>query len=467
MDLKVLKWQMLRGTLMKRMLVKAFALGSAMLVLSIIQMTHDARKMEPDLLNLDACPLNFGSSEYYNVSEFSNPLSIIGFSLYGGFRMLSKESENLANNVFNELMGKNLLDPNSKTLCVGEGSASAVVALRELGFRHAVAVGSHPSFSLLKQRYVCELDFADNSFDFVFSRALDRVSVPALLVLEIERVLRAGGIGAMLVGAHDFYSGSLIRSATPVSLYLKSSDIIHVCGVGSNALVIFKKRFENAAFFELYQLPNECPAITNNKPFMKFIEPLKDEKSLHAKREVSYLPKFLNTSTRNRLIYINVGADKSTNLSIYELFKPYSSFGDRAFSVFLIDHNTSVLSSHVKTPGITFVYHPGLAEENAAPELDSDEYLSAPMDTEEFDFARWFKETVEDDDFVVLRINTRTLKLNILGELFKTGVICHVDELFLQCSESLDCKGAICEDCMSIFRSLRNSGVFVHQWLGN
>ncbi|KAL3530581.1 hypothetical protein ACH5RR_009903 [Cinchona calisaya] len=467
MDLKVLKWQMLRGTFMRRMIVKAFALGSAMLVFSIIQMAHEAGKMEPILLNFDECPLNFGSKLNDNVSEFSNPLSVIGIYLFGGFRMLSKDGENLAKNVFKELMGKNLLDPNSKTLCVGEGSASAVLALRELGFPLAVGVSSHPSFSLLKRRFVCELDFEDNSFDFVFSRALDRVSVPALLVLEIERVLLPGGIGAMLVGARDFYSGSLIRSATPVSLYLKSSDIIHVCGVGSNALVIFKKRFENAALFELFQLPNECPAITNNKPFMKFIEPLVDEKSLHTTRDVSYLPKLLDISKRNRLIYVNVGAGDSTNFSTAELFRPYSSLRDRAFSVFLIDHNTSVLSSHVKNPGITFIYHPGLAEENAAPELNLDEYLSAPLDNEGFDFIHWFKETVEDDDFVVLRINTRIVKLNILGELFKTGAICLVDELFLHCSETSDCKGAICGDCMSLFKSLRNSGVFVHQWLGD
>ncbi|KAL3518372.1 hypothetical protein ACH5RR_020961 [Cinchona calisaya] len=467
MDLKVLKWQMLRGSLMRRMIIKAFALGSAVLVFSVIQIAHEAGKMEPILLNFDECPFNFGSSQYYNVSEFSSPLSVLAFSLFGGNGMLSKDGENLAKNVFRELMGKNLLDPNSRTLCVGEGSASAVLALRELGFPHAVGVGSHPSFSLLKRRFVCELEFEDNSFDFVFSRALDRVSVPALLVLEIERVLQPGGVGALLVGTHDFYSGSLIRSATPVSLYLKSSDIIHVCGVGSYALVIFKKRFGSVALFEQIQLPNECPAITNNRPFMKFIEPLPDEKSLHTDRKVSYLPEFLNVSTRNRLIYINVGAKESTNLSITELFRPYSSIRDRAFSVFLIDHNTSVLSSHVKTPGITFIYHPGLAEENAAPELDSDEYLSAPTDEEGFDFAQWFKETVEDDDFVVLRINARTAKLNFLGELFKTGAICLVDELFLHCSETLDCNDAICGDCMNLFKSLRNSGVFVHQWLGD
>ncbi|CAI9105107.1 OLC1v1003962C1 [Oldenlandia corymbosa var. corymbosa] len=467
MDFKVLKWQMLHGSFMRRLILRTFAFGSAMLVFSLIQIAHEARTFEPLELNFDECPLNFGSNPYDNGTEFSNPLSFLRYSLLGGFRMPSKENEKLAKNVFEELMGKNLLDPNSKTLCIGDSSATAVAVLRDLGFTHAVSVGSHPTFSLLKRKYVCELDFEDDSFDFVYSRALDTVPVPALLVLEIERILRPGGIGAMLVGARDFHTGSLIRSATPVSLFLKSSDIVYVCGVGPNALVIFKKRFENAGYFERFQLPNDCPAIKKNKPFMKFIEPLVDKKSLHTTREVSYLPKYLDISSRNRMIYVNVGAEESTKFNLSQLSQPYDSIHPRAFSVYMIDHNISVLSSHVKNPGITFIYHPGLAEEDATAELDSDEYLGAPLDEGGFDFIDWFKDTVEDDDFVVLRINARTVKLNILGELFQSGAICHVDELFLHCPENDECKGgAFCGDCLSLFKDLRNSGVFVHQWFG-
>ncbi|XP_057509134.1 uncharacterized protein LOC130791819 [Actinidia eriantha] len=217
-----------------------------------------------------------------------------------------------------------------------------------------------PVFLALVETFRVELDFKDNYFDFVFSRALDKVSFPALLVLEIEHVLQPGGTSAMLVGASSFYSGGLIRSATPVSSFLKSSSVVHVCGIRSLTLVIFKKRFDNVAFFQHYRLPSECLSITNNKRFIEFMEPL-DENSGPIEMKLSYLPEFMNISSRNRFIYINIGAGELVNSSISEMFKPFYPMEPRAFNNYVVDHNTSVLSSYVKNPIVTFVYHPGLA----------------------------------------------------------------------------------------------------------
>lgn len=479
MGLNFLKLQMLRGSWMRRLILKVFAFGFAMIVVSILHITHDVEKVELPMLNNEKCLVDFGSSSCdYNVTESSNALSH-WFSLFGAFQTPCKESENLTRNVFEKLMKENLLDSNATALCVGVGSNFAVLALRELGFSNALGVNRHPFFSLLRRRFVYELGYADEHFDFVFSQAVDRVSVPALLVLEIERVLRPGGTGAMLVGARDLYSGSLIRSATPVSSFLKRSEIVHVCGVGLHTLVIFKKRFNDAALLRDLKLSGDCPAIINNKPFMQFIEPLVDGNTKKTEREVVYLPKVMNISSRKRLIYVNVGIEESTNFNISELLKPYNSMSDQDFNVYLIDHNASVLSSHVKDPGITFIYHPGLADNHhpsqetdrdyylSAPQDDDDdfeEYLSAPWDNVGFDFIHWFKETVDDDDFVVLRINAHTVKYNIIEELFTTGAICHVDELFLRCSDTVDCKGSACGHCMNLFQNLRNSDIFVHQW---
>lgn len=482
MDFNILKFQILRGSFMRRLLFKAFAFGSAMLVFSILHIAHEV-KMESPMLSTEKCPLDFGSNSCdNNVTKLSNPLSF-WVSLFGVYPMGCKDNEKLTRDVFEELLRKNLLSTNATALCVGAGSASAVSALGELGFSNALGLTRHPFFSLLRRRFVYELDYADGHFDFVFSRALDRVSVPALLVLEVERVLRPGGIGAMLVGGRELYSGSLIRSATSISSFLKSSDIVHVCGIGSHTVVIFKKRFNDNGVFGNFKLPDDCPAIKNNKPFMKFIEPIVEEKFLKMEMEISYLSKFMNISSRNRLIYVNVGVEESTNLNVSELFKPYNSMLDHVFSVYLIDHNASVLSSHVRNPGITFIYHPDLAEYHSPQETNpdeyltapgdddnydnSDEYLSAPWDDVGFDFIHWFKETVADDDFVVLRVNGRSVNYNIIGELFRTGVLCHVDELFLHCSDNVDCRGSICGHCMALLQSLRNNGVFVHQWLGD
>ena len=60
-----------------------------------------------------------------------------------------------------------------------------------------------------------ELYYRDFSFDFVFTKDLDKVSVPALLILGVERILRPGGIGALIVGPDGSNPNDLIRSATP------------------------------------------------------------------------------------------------------------------------------------------------------------------------------------------------------------------------------------------------------------
>ncbi|KAG8387514.1 hypothetical protein BUALT_Bualt02G0029000 [Buddleja alternifolia] len=246
------------------------------------------------------------------------------------------------------------------------------------------------SSPLFKRGFVYELNFEDNHFDFVFSGDLDHVSVPSLLVLEIERVLRPGGTGAMLVGGHQLYSGGLVGSATPIASFLKSSDIVHICRVGFFTLVIFKKRLENFASFEHFQLPTNCPSMAKNKPFMKCIEPLADKiPSRFDSDKLSYLPEFMNISSRNKLVYINVGAGEFAKTSIAKMSKPYCSDHHSGFDVYVIDHKTNVLTSYVTDPGINFIYHPALVGENHAQEISPDEYFSAPWDEEGFDFVRW------------------------------------------------------------------------------
>ncbi|KAL0390116.1 UNVERIFIED_CONTAM: hypothetical protein Scaly_0368700 [Sesamum calycinum] len=441
MDFKFLKWHLLRGPLIRRVVLRAFVLVLAVIVVSLMQMAREVRVIESIAMNVDKCPLNLDSNLELNLTGFLNSASTFALPLFGASPVPCNVSENLTKIVLKEMMEKNLLQSNARAL--------------------------HPFFSLLKRRFVYELNFDDNHFDFVFSEDVDRVSVPAFLVLEIERVLRPGGTGAMLVGARQVYSGGLVRSAAPIMSFLKSSDVLHVCGVGPLMLVIFKKRLESFASFEHFQLPASCPSIANNKPFMKYIEPLTDKMALsRSELELSYLPNFMNISSRNKLVYINVGAGEYAKTSVAKLSKPYCANHHAAFDVFIIDHKTSVLSSYVTDPGINFVYHPALSGDTFTPDITSDEFLSAPMDEDGFDFIHWFKETVSDGDFAVLMMNAKSAELNILVQLFETGAICHVDELFLRCSDAADCATSMCRDCTNLFTSLRRSGVYVHQWSG-
>lgn len=463
MDFKVLKWQILRGSLAKRLFVRALLFTLAMVIISFVQMGNDIRKGELVLVESGDCGLDFIVSDSdVNVTGFWKPVSASLFGFLGGSAR-KRESKDLSRSVFKELMGKKMLEIGARALCVGEGSDLNALLLQEMGLSDALGVRSHPFFSLWKKRFVYELGFEDNYFDFVFSRDLDRVSVPALLVLEIERVLRPGGIGAMLIGTSTFYSGSSVRSTTPVSSFLKSSNIVSICGIGSFTLVTFKKNFDNVALFEHYRLPDNCPSITHNKPFIKYIEPLAVNQLGQLESEISYLSKFINISSKRRVVYINVGAGELVNSSITEILEPNYHVPLQALDMYVLDHNASALSLYVQKAGITFVYHPDLVG-YTVPGLVSDEELSAPREVDEFEFIHWFKEMITEGDFVVLMMNARAAELKILFELFESGAICHVDELFLQCSDTADCKDSVCGDCRSLFKGLRNSGVFSHQW---
>ncbi|XP_042945126.1 uncharacterized protein LOC122278966 [Carya illinoinensis] len=404
---------------------------------------------------------SMGPGTYWFRTQLLNPI-------WGSCQSVHcKENVNLTVNVVRELVDKNLLKYNAKALFVGDGPAFAVLALRDLGFSNACGVYGHRFFSLTRKQFVHQLDYMDNSFDFVLSRDVDLVSIPALLVLEIERVLSPGGIGAMLVGASGSAPNGLIRSATPVSSLLKSSTVVHVGYMHNFTLVVFKKRIENASYFKQYRLPTDCPSLTNNKPFMDQIEPLVEEKSMGFENWYSYLPKLMNIGYRKRLVYIDIGARVHLHSNVMNWFLPSYPIDSNAFNVYFVDHNTSVLLSYVKKPGITFVYHPGLAGNRASADLSSDEDVDPPLQNEGFDFLSWFQETVQYADFVVLKMNSGKVERKFLLELFESGAICFVDEIFLHCEDGGDGEGALKGDCMDLFKGLRSRGVFVHQWWGD
>ncbi|KAG5243362.1 hypothetical protein OIU76_009730 [Salix suchowensis] len=460
MNLKALSSQILSGSIARRVLLRAFMLASAFSIIPLLQILSGS---DPGLL-LD--------SMRYNGCDL--PIMFVGSTLLKN-RFLKpiwgsidcKDDGNVTTNVARELMSMQMIDSSAKALCVGEGSAPAVYALRELGFVDACGAQKHPFFSLKHNRMVYELEYAENSFDFVFSGDLDKVSVPAIVVLEIERVLKPGGIGAILVGVNSFNTNSLIRSAMPVSSLLKNSNIVHVGYVNEFTLVVFKKRIYSVGYFQQYQLPADCPSIMNNRPHLENLEPLTENKQGEEhEKSIAYLPKFIDFPSRKQLVYVEIGGGEHMNSSVSSWFLPSYPADHSIFNVFFVDHNTSVLLSCAKKPGVTFIYYPGLAGDEATLNPDVEEF-DPSMGDEGFDFLGWFGETVQHADFVVLKMKAGEVELTFLSGLFKSGAICFIDELFLSCSDQDDEKGRVKGDCMDLFKSLRSSGVYVHQWWGD
>lgn len=455
MDLKDLRSKIFYGSCARRVLVRAFAFSCA---LSIVPLLQNWSGNDPEMLNMS--PFTPNDCAY----GFTNLFSCI----WGGYGSIQHNEEmNLTVSVVRELMDVQMLSYDAKALCVGQGSISAARALRDLGFSNVYGVYEHPFLlSLRHRKFIEELHYTDYSVDFVLSWGVEKVTVPALLVLEVERVLRPGGIGAMLVGTSGSEANSLIRAATPISSLLKTSSVVHVGRVDQFNLVVFKKKLENVTLFDQYRLPADCPSITTNKAFMDGIEPLMQVKPMGFEKNVAYLPKFMDVSSKRRLVYIDIGAGDHFNSNVSSWFLPSYPVDPKAFNVYFVDHNASVMLSYVKKPGITFVYHPGLAMNRTAVLPDTTDYWDPVAEAEEFDFLLWFKETVQYADFVVLKMNAGAVEMKFLSELFESGTICFVDELFLHCPNGVDVNGEPKEDCMDLFKALRSSGVFVHQWWG-
>lgn len=91
-----------------------------------------------------------------------------------------------------------------------------------------------------------------------------------------------------------------------------------------------------------------------------------------------------------------------------------------------------------------------------------------------FDFANWLKSTVSEEDFVVMKMDVEGTEFDLIPMLFKTGAICLIDEIFLECHYNRwqkCCPGERSSkyvktygQCLKLFTSLRDSGVLVHQW---
>lgn len=461
MGVALLKLKLMHSSFRRRVILRALVIVCAFSVVSVLRNlvgAYGGENHHHHPCKVDECAVNFA---------FLGPFLFSGNGLLLSNRFLKpvwnylesekcKENINLTTQVVRELTGMNLLSNDAKALCIGRRSVSAVLAMNSQGISDASVAYMPPAFAFKHRKFTSELHYEDASFGFVFSMDLETVSVPASLVYEIERIIMPGGIGAMLVGTSSVSdSNGLVRSVSPVSSLLKNSSVVHVASMGEQVLVVFRRNGEDSfRLDQSHDLPADCLSVVNNQPYIGLLEPLLEEKRSDFERRIHYLPEFIDLSSRKRPVYIDIGAADHLKARSNWFFPSYP-IDRKAFNSYFVHHNTSILTSYVKSPGVTFIYHPGLAATKvtiAGPEDQEEPYV----EDDSFDFLAWFKETASFADFVVLKMNTSDAELKFLSELIKTGVICSVDELFLHCTGYRDCTG--------IIKSLRDSGVFVHQW---
>jgi len=93
---------------------------------------------------------------------------------------------------FNKLSG--FLTSASKCLCLGARTGQEVIALNELGVDEVIGIDIVPHEPHVITGDIHNLQFEDDTFDFVYTNIIDHSINPKKMVQEIERVLKVNGM---------------------------------------------------------------------------------------------------------------------------------------------------------------------------------------------------------------------------------------------------------------------------------
>ncbi|MAH43386.1 hypothetical protein CL614_06770 [archaeon] len=178
---------------------------------------------------------------------------------------------------FNKILGG--LSKDSRCLCIGARTGQEVVALNELGIDSVVGIDLVPHLPLVVKGDMHNLEYENESFNFVYSNVFDHSIDPEKMISEIERVLVPGGICYLQfqIGVNqDKYTESIIEN--PVHdicvLFNKSFCIgltpMEINFAGMNFEMCFQKDSDLTELFETHgsvktiDVPEEYIEIWND-----------------------------------------------------------------------------------------------------------------------------------------------------------------------------------------------------------
>eukprot|EP01018_Ginkgo_biloba_P001147 Gb_05174 [translate_table: standard] len=399
--------------------------------------------------------------------------------------------------LFQNLMKEGLLDSEAKVLCVGAKAGQEVLALKEIGVSDAIGIDLVPSPPLVIEGDMHRQPFEDNAFDFEFSNIFD---LSVKFASEIQRTLKSGRFVVIHVDSgNDMYN---IHSFI---------DLFNNCNVhritkedGYVEIVMMKTVDKNTftAVKDIIQGQGKCPVsawkratIDQAEPLIE-VEPLKPWITLKQNaKSIRYLPSMVDIGSRRNYVYVDVGA-RSYGSSIGSWFKKRYPKQNNSFNVFAIEADRAFHGDYQKRKGVKLLpYAAWVRNESLSFEINRDAGSSVDskgmgriqpsssgvisgteknvVSVQGFDFAEWLKNTVSDDDFVVMKMDVEGTEFDLLPRLFETGAICLIDELFLECHynrwqrccpERTPKYQRTYGECLNLFSSLRSNGVLVHQW---
>ncbi|KAG0628959.1 hypothetical protein M758_1G065700 [Ceratodon purpureus] len=421
---------------------------------------------------------------------------------------------NVFSPIFRWFLDKGLVQPKHKVMCIGARMGQEVVAFKEIGVADAIGIDLVPAPPLVIQGDIHHHPFPDSTFDFEFSNVFDHALSPQRFVSEIERTLKPSGVAVLHVALHtksDKFSVTDLLSVDALLSLFHHSDLIHIRLVdafGLDTEVAMRKRNINTNLSHSSNItkttsncatPKSKSALINLAEPLILTEPKKPWVSFKRNiRSVKYLPTLTNITNRKRYIYIDIGA-RNYGSSIGSWFqKAYPKQGHN-FTIYAIeaDHHAfrQSYTNHTEVNFMPFAAwvrnetlmfgsdssgtsstsrHVGMGRihqhvQSGSPKLERDQLI----EVQGIDIAEWIRSVASEDDFVVVKMDVEGAEYELLPRLMTTGVICLVDELFLECHynrwqhccpERTTKYNRTYQDCVSLFRSLRQNGVLVHQW---
>ncbi|XP_042459818.1 uncharacterized protein LOC122043315 [Zingiber officinale] len=411
--------------------------------------------------------------------------------------------------VMQDLVVEGFLSQDSKCLCVDTPAGYEVLALKEIGVPDAVGIakksapplvvaGGDPLF----------LPFKNATFDFVFAgQSLDQSKRPADLAAEIARTLRPHWFLVVLTtSAGDSYSLHSLAQLFPGFINVRSREINHWDSKSQPLREIVLQKQEGVQIvFTKVNSHDECPVLEHKLQILQLAEPLIEEEPLKPwitlKRNiqnVKYLPSIADISFKQRYIYVDVGA-RSYGSSIGSWFRKQYPKQNHTFEIYAIEADRAFHKEYATKKGVNLLpFAAWVRNETLTFEINHDPdnhdveqgrgmgrirpfgasdgrvSTGSVHAIQGFDFAAWLKRTFTEKDYVVMKMDVEGTEFDLIPRLFKTGAICLIDELFLECHYNRwqkCCPGQRSPKyqntygkCLKLFTSLRDSGVLVHQW---
>ncbi|KGN58713.1 uncharacterized protein LOC101205174 [Cucumis sativus] len=414
--------------------------------------------------------------------------------------------------IFQDLLSVGFLSHKSKSLCVETPNGQDVFSLKQIGVSDSIGIFKKASKPLVIKGQGHEIPFDDDTFDFIFLGVgrLDQSSRPGDFAREIARTLKPEGFAVVQIRAKDTYSFHSFIALFNCCKIVTSQDIN-----GPDSSMPFLRQIvltkgsddifgHDDVLTHQPKSDGKCSIPGFKEELIRKAEPLILEEPLKPwitlKRNIQkirYLPSMADVSFKQRYVYVDVGA-RSYGSSIGSWFKKQYPKQNKTFDVYAIEADKIFHEQYSSKKGVellpyaawvrnetlTFeinrdpgqkVQDKGRGMGRIRPVVSSTRAFDGEVDEiQGFDFADWLKNTVTEKDFVVMKMDVEGTEFDLIPRLFKTGAICLIDELFLECHYNRwqrCCPGERSAkydktygQCLDLFASLRRSGVLVHQW---